>query len=98
MQFVLGPRFPSGLHGWQHIRLGETLHLAAHPDLNIERADNDSVSLTLIGYLLDPERPNFTNADILGSLVSSIEQGENLIDLIDSFGGRCRILCRRFPR
>ena len=92
MQFILGPRFPVGLRDWQQVRIGEQLHLAAHPDLNVEQASNATVSLTLIGYLLDPHNPQASNSDILDSLISSINQFEDLFDLIYPLGGRWVLL------
>jgi hypothetical protein len=92
MQFILGPRVPTGYEDWQQIRVGETLHLIAHPHLNVEQAANTSVSVTLIGYLLDPRNLHASNADILDSLMSSIGQGRDLFEFICPLGGRWVLL------
>ena len=47
MQFVLGPYVPTELEDWQQFRVGDDLHLSAHPDLNVEQSANTSVSVTL---------------------------------------------------
>ncbi len=92
MQFILGPRVPAGFEDWQQIEVGEALHLTAHPHLNVEQAANTSVSATLIGYLLDPRNPHASNADILDSLISSIEEGGDLFEFVYPLGGRWVLL------
>jgi hypothetical protein len=92
MQFILGPRVPAEFEGWQKLQVKGGLHLAAHPSLNIEQAGNNEISVTLVGYVLDPRKPHASNAGILKSLVFSIEQGEDLFDLIYPLGGRWVLL------
>ncbi len=92
MQFILGPRIPAGHREWQQCKVGESLHLTAHPDLNVEQVANASISATLIGYLLDPHNPDSSNIDILTTLVGSIEQGGDLFELIYPLGGRWVLL------
>ena len=53
-----------------------------HPHLNVERAANASVSVILLGYLLDLRNPNDGNTEILDHLISLIQQGEGLYDFI----------------
>ena len=94
MQFMLGPRVPAGYEDWQQVSVGEGLHLIAHPDLNIEQAESGSVSATLIGYLLDPRDPHAGNADILDTLLTSMEQDGDLFEFIYPLGGRWVLLVR----
>jgi hypothetical protein len=92
MQFILGPRIPVGFEDWQQVRVGEALHLIAHPHLPVEQAINASVSATLIGYQLDPHNPQASNKDILNSLISSVARGGDLFEFVYPLGGRWVLL------
>ncbi|HEB87036.1 MAG TPA: hypothetical protein ENI68_08495 [Gammaproteobacteria bacterium] len=92
MQFILGPRIPAGFSDWQQLGVGETFHLIAHSDLNVEQVERDPVSITVIGYLLDPRHPHASNADILDKLITSIEQGGDLFEIVAPLGGRWVLL------
>lgn len=68
-QFVLGPRFIDHLPGWQQHRLFSSFCLTSHPDLTVTHAQQGNKELWLIGYILDPARPERTDADILQHLL-----------------------------
>lgn len=67
-QFVLGPAYAENLDDWQKVPVGENLCLTAHPNLNVSRHTDGAVSLTLIGFVLDPSNPAAGNEDILSAL------------------------------
>jgi len=92
MQFILGPRVPAGFEDWQQIKTKGGLYLTAHPHLNVEQASGASVSITLIGYLLDPRTPHAGNIDIVDKLIVAMEQGEDLFELVYPLGGRWLLL------
>jgi len=87
-QFVLGPRFDDGMQGWEEVRLWDKFVLSAHPSLSIHTAGNNAFAVCLIGYILDPERPDAGSDDILQSIVENAAHGRDVFDTIETFGGR----------
>ena len=97
-QFVLGPRPLERFPSWRRIALTPSLHLTVHPDLPTCRAGNEDASIVLLGYILDPERPQDGDQDILRRLLLRLEGGgtrESLIRLTFPLGGRWVLLAAR---
>jgi hypothetical protein len=69
-QFVLGPRhvdFP----GWAKLQIRPDILVTAHPDLMCCQAVDGPCSLTLLGFMLDPEDPAKGDQAIVDGLLSS---------------------------
>jgi hypothetical protein len=69
-QFVLGPRhvaFP----GWTKLQIRPDLVVTAHPDLMHYHAVDGLRSLTLLGFMLDPEDPAKGDQAIVDGLLHS---------------------------
>ena len=60
----------------------------AHPALGVEKAENQKFGAYLLGYILDPEHPQASSADLLESLVYRISQGMDPFAAIEPLGGR----------
>lgn len=69
-QFILGPRYAGGFPFWKQHEITPSVVITAHPDLNISHFSKNDNSLTLIGYLIDPQRPGHNNEQILNRLLS----------------------------
>lgn len=93
-QFLLGPGFPSGLRAWHQHALGEGLALAAHPQLPVTRASKGTRSLTLVGFALDPDRPEADDLDILLHLLERYDSVEDLIGATVRLGGRWLLIAQ----
>jgi hypothetical protein len=87
-QFVLGPRFLDAFPAWQRPRIKESLCLTVHPDLNICRQTQGEKSITLLGYILDPDSPEATDAQILSRLLEKFESFPGLLEDTYRLGGR----------
>lgn len=87
-QFAIGPVFLDRFDTWQRIPLSADLLLSAHPTLTIEQRSDGDRALTLIGYLIDPENPDYGNQEILGELLARFSSFQALIDATASLGGR----------
>lgn len=90
-QFVLGPRFAEQLAGWKRITVTSNLNLTVHPDLQAQQVALDNNKITLLGYILDPNRPEATDAEILKDLLFKLNTCDDLDDSFkwtDDFGGR----------
>src|SRR3990170_5212859 len=90
-QFVLGPRFIAGLPNWKRLSVRATINITLHPDLPACQARKGGMSISLLGYILDPYRPQASDADIVERLLSDLEAGRTAEAVIEStypLGGR----------
>jgi hypothetical protein len=65
--FAIGPR-RIALPGWHYVDLGQGTVVSAHPDLPLTHVRLPDRALTLLGHMLDPERPSADNREILASV------------------------------
>jgi hypothetical protein len=87
-QFILGPSYIEQLPGWNKVPINDHWLLTGHPDLNIQQVQNRSISITLVGYIIDSEDPFAQNEEILGRLVDKINNEDLLFEETYSYGGR----------
>ncbi|HZJ09373.1 MAG TPA: hypothetical protein VFD39_06750 [Trueperaceae bacterium] len=92
MQFVLGPEFDASFPHWSRIEAASGLRLTSHPDLSVTRVEHRGVTLTLLGYLLDPFAPTATDEEILISLAAQLAYGAELFGSLETLGGRYLLL------
>lgn len=92
LQFILGPGVPAGYETWQHSVVTDRLQLLAHPSLAVHTAEGEGLSLTLLGYMLDPEHPWAGDADILTHITTQVSRGGELVTAIEPLGGRWVLL------
>jgi hypothetical protein len=69
-------------------RVGTEYHLSVHPDLELTHVGDESTSLTLLGFALDPEHPRDDNAGILRRLAESEDLHAAAIRAAGKLGGR----------
>ena len=87
-QFILGPRFAENFSSWQRLRAGDAVFLTVHPLLSVCQLSRDNKTLTLLGYILDPERPEAGDCEILDSLINKLSPCETFFKHTSIFGGR----------
>src|SRR3990167_3761438 len=87
-QFVLGPFFIEELASWKRIKINSSLHLTVHPDLNTYQAIYENKSITLLGFILDPDNPQAGDSDIINDLVQKLSRCDKFIEHTYKFGGR----------
>ena len=90
-QFVLGPRFLEGFSNWNRLSVRPTTKLTVHPDLPAYQARTGGMSITLLGYILDPYEPRASDAEIVNRLLASLQGrgvGETVIESTYPLGGR----------
>jgi hypothetical protein len=56
--------------------------------LNVTQARGDGLSLTLLGFILDPDAPDLDDAGIVGGMAFAARPGISPVDLTGRFGGR----------
>lgn len=87
-QFVLGPVVIDSYPHWKNFSVGKSLKLTTHPDLNVYQADRDDRSITLLGFIIDPENPIKNDADIIEDFVSTPFSCDTFFERTFRFGGR----------
>jgi len=94
-QFLLTPVVCSSLSRWQHIRIGND-HLYAHPDLQVSALSSadGKVTVALVGYIIDPDHPERTDAQILRTLAGWADSVAGIADYLESVGGRFVLLLK----
>jgi hypothetical protein len=97
-QFILGPSFVENLDGWQRLSLGSALRITAHPELSLCQRSGGGRSLTLIGYLVDPDRTLATDSEILDELLAKYSSIQALVDATFRLGGRWLLIAQEGNR
>jgi len=87
-QFVLGPRYVEHLWKWKRLEVNKDLCLTVHPSLDLCRAEEAGKSLILIGYILDSQRPDADNTQILSELLATLNCFDAFYDKTYRYGGR----------
>lgn len=86
-QFLIGPDLPF-FPGWQRINISENLLMASHPDLPITYTQKNGYKIFLLGYILDPSRPDFSDVDIIQTLIENPVSLDSIINKLDQLTGR----------
>ena len=87
-QFILGPFFIEELASWKRIKINSSMHLNVHPDLNTYQAVYENKSITLLGFILDPDNPQANDSDIINGLIHNLSNCDTFFELTYDFGGR----------
>jgi hypothetical protein len=90
-QFVLTPNPVDDLTHWRHITIhNECSHLYVHPDLEATFVQNDTntIKLALLGFALDPTRPQHHNRDIAKALAHEAATLDDLLMSAGNLAGR----------
>ncbi|MCM3079028.1 hypothetical protein [Brevibacillus invocatus] len=90
-QFIIGSRIFER-DDWVHLPLDDRLFLSVHPDLQITQSFRQNSQLILLGYLIDPEHPDWSNEEILQDIHQQCSSFEQLLQGMDHCGGRWIIL------
>ena len=85
---MLGPRPVERLTSWNRYKVGPALHLTAHPALDVTQARGDGLSITLVGFIVDPDTPSLSDAEIVDRMALTARPGISPVDLTARFGGR----------
>ncbi len=87
-QFFLGGAGLEAFPDWARLRIAGTSWLSVHPDLDVCQATGANKSITLVGYVLDPNTPAAGNAEIVGRLLGALDTCETFWTHTADLGGR----------
>lgn len=87
-QFLIGPEAFS-INGWETLSF-RGFQMAYHPDLNVERFAQGSVEVLLLGYIIDPYNPGYTNGEIIREILANYnpDNPDTIFTTIASYSGR----------
>jgi hypothetical protein len=87
-QFILSSDGIDGFPHWQTGLVADRYHLAVHPELGLYQLKTGDAELTLLGFIIDPERPDLGDEELLGDLLDKAVDRDALFRATDSFSGR----------
>lgn len=93
-QFVFTNKSITGFESWNRdviVHRTNTWNLLHHPDLEFLRRKGSYSEIVLLGYMLDPEKPDFDNSRILDELLG-YHSFTNLLKGIDKYNGRFALI------
>ena len=93
-QFILGPELPNDLPHWKSREVENGLYLSTHPDLQVTSAVSKGNTVILLGYILDPYNPTWTDEDIMTDVVREITSIDDVPDAIFHCCGRFVLIAR----
>jgi len=93
-QFILGPHFINNLPEWKMVKYDEKYFLTVHPELEVSKATFDKNIFVLIGYIIDPFNPSFSNQEIIKNIAEKISVTDDMFKCLDSMCGRFVIIAK----
>jgi len=97
-QFFLGPPDRFDPPHWQQQSLGADLCVVAHPDLELTHVRQGERACTLLGFLLDPNRPQAGHRELLDDLLRTSASLEALVAATGAYAGRWAMVLQEGPR
>ena len=92
-QFALGPKH-FGFEGWKRYQIADEYCLTAHPDLAVNEARNASSSITLLGYLIDPDHKERTETEVLNEMLLKTKIMDDFFTWLEKMSGRFVIIVK----
>lgn len=91
-QFLLSTEASHVLPNSNSVLVAGRYHLSAHKDLELTHIQGEEKSLTLLGFMLDPDLSEATNEQILRRLIEATAQCRDLFILTETLGGRWALI------
>jgi len=94
-QFLLAPEIPGRFASWARIAIPGAGVLATHPDLPTATARRGDRSVTILGFLLDPNDPRARDQDIAEQIVARMDAPADAHALTAPYAGRFVLFASR---
>lgn len=91
-QFIAGSRFCGDERYWEHVQVTSNLKLSVHKDLPLNKVYQEDRKIFLLGYVIDPFQPDFTDSEILDWLIHESPDLSSLIENTYRLSGRWVII------
>jgi hypothetical protein len=88
-QFLITPDICPFFSHWQHMHICN-YHVYAHPDLQLSTVTSADakVTLTLLGFIIDPDYPGKSNTDVLNMIAHFADSIEKITEYLRFVSGR----------
>lgn len=90
-QFLIGPDFPF-YQDWQTFRFSKNISIMAHPDLHVTFTQKNNNKIVLLGYILDPSKPEYSDIEIIQNLIEDSVSISSIIDNLERLTGRFALI------
>lgn len=87
-QFYLGADYLAAFPTWNRREIAGGHRISAHPDLPMAHVEHGSRSITLLGYVLDPDDPSADDVAIIDRLCRELDETSDLPLATSRLGGR----------
>lgn len=87
-QFFLGADFLEAFPTWNRRQIAGRHRISAHPDLPMTHVEQGRRSITLLGFVLDPDDPSADDAKIIDRLCRELDKSSDFPGLTSRLGGR----------
>lgn len=88
----MGTREAEKFSGWPKRLIGEKYYLYCHPELQFSRLKKEDKEIVVLGYILDPDHPQYDNNQILAGIMEGSETFEDVLACIDRYSGRWALI------
>ena len=85
-QFILGKE--NLMPEWDNIKVNGKYILSYESNLNVSIESCNNKEIVLIGYVIDPKKPDNTNIDVLKTIMSEMESPKDILELTYGLTGR----------
>jgi len=91
-QFFFAPKYIENLPNWKRIQVSEKYFLTIHPDLNHIYLKNNDIEIIVLGFILDPINPYYTDKEITQDLLNKSSDFSSVIKNTYDYSGRWIII------
>jgi len=89
-QFIMGSAHVDQFPTWEKAQFANGYFLTIHPDLPYCKATKNEFEILLLGFIIDPDHPEYSNEMVLQTLLDGMKSIDDIFtkNLTDNLGGR----------
>lgn len=96
-QYICGPEVIK-IDGWNNYQIFDDYYLCAHHELEVIQVKANSLSVTLLGFAINPYFPEDNNQQVVERLVKSSDSIDHLLKNTDDLAGRWALFAEKDGR
>ena len=91
-QFIMSSTESKNFDSWSKKIIGDKFFLYCHPELDMTYLKNGEKEICVLGYILDPFHPQYTNKIILEEIIQNSQCFNDVLNCIDKYSGRWALI------
>lgn len=91
-QFFFAPQYIDDLPNWNKVQVSDKHLLTIHPDLDHVHLKKNNIEIILLGFILDPLNPKFSDEEIVKNLLDTTSDFNSVIKSTYNYSGRWIII------